>query len=114
MTVIIICHLQSRLLENTATVEREEREVTRAGSQATLLAVYTICEVWAHYYREETIYDEAAHLTSVEVQDTERHGDHLAPVHDGEGGLPLVGGGRGLASLLKPTVPDVNWNKQDS
>ena len=45
MTVIISCHLQSRLLENTATVEREEREVTRAGSQATLLAVYTICEV---------------------------------------------------------------------
>ena len=61
-----------------------------------------------HIITEETIYDEAAHLTSVEVQDTERHGDHLAPVHDGEGGLPLVGGGRGLASLLQPTVPDVN------
>ena len=34
--------LQSRLLENTATVEREESDVTRAGSQAALLAVYTI------------------------------------------------------------------------
>ena len=50
--IIMTCHLQSRLLENTATVEREEREVTRAGSQATLLAVYTIWEVKADYYRQ--------------------------------------------------------------
>ena len=40
-----MCNLQSRLVENTATVEREASEVTRAGSQVTLLAVYTILEI---------------------------------------------------------------------
>ena len=40
-----LCNLQSRLVENTATVEREASEVTRAGSQVTLLAVYTILEI---------------------------------------------------------------------
>ena len=47
--VMIRTDLQSRLLENTATVEREESDVTRAGSQATLLAVYTIYTIILFY-----------------------------------------------------------------
>ena len=97
--------LQSRLLENTATVEREESDVTRAGSQATLLAVYTIYTIIFFILFQ---FCDETRLASVEVQDAQGHSDHPAPVHDGQGGLPLVGGGRGLACLVQPTVPDVN------
>ena len=86
-------------------MEREESEVTRAGSQATLLAVYTICTISFYFY---FVVSDETRLASVEVQDAQGHRDHPAPVHDGEAGLPLVGGGRGLASLVQPTVPDVN------
>ena len=47
-------------------------------------------------------------LASVEVQDSQGHRDDPTPVHDGQGGLPLVGWGRSLAGLVQPTVPDVN------
>ena len=61
-----------------------------------------------HVHNHNPIILYEPHLTCVEIQDAEGHSDDLTPVHDGQSGLPLVGGGRGLACLVQPTVPDVN------